>query len=52
MAKIVGNNVLNLSGYAHEVRMWVHNEEWEGRKLVDIINRDHENPKYVYTSKA
>jgi glycerol-3-phosphate dehydrogenase (NAD+) len=27
--------------------MWVHNEDWEGRKLADIINNDHENPKYA-----
>ena len=30
-----------------EVRMWVFEEEFEGRKLTEIINTEHENKKYL-----
>lgn len=27
--------------------MWVYEEEYEGRKLTEVINQMHENPKYL-----
>ncbi|GBF87939.1 glycerol-3-phosphate dehydrogenase [Raphidocelis subcapitata] len=33
--------------FADEVRMWVYEEDCEGRKLTDVINEAHENPKYL-----
>ncbi|KAK9474705.1 NAD-dependent glycerol-3-phosphate dehydrogenase N-terminus-domain-containing protein [Dipodascopsis tothii] len=30
-----------------EVRMWVYEEEFNGRKLTEIINEQHENVKYL-----
>lgn len=27
--------------------MWVYEEECQGRKLTDVINETHENPKYL-----
>lgn len=27
--------------------MWVYEEEYEGRKLTEVINEKHENPKYL-----
>ncbi|GLC44857.1 hypothetical protein PLESTM_001654900, partial [Pleodorina starrii] len=32
--------------FMDEVKMWVYEEEYEGRKLTEIINETHENPKY------
>jgi glycerol-3-phosphate dehydrogenase (NAD+) len=51
-AKLVARNC-KLSGmspggeFAGEVRMWVYEEEVGGRKLTEIINETHENPKYL-----
>lgn len=33
--------------YDPEVRMWVYEEEVEGRKLTELINERHENAKYL-----
>lgn len=33
--------------FVREVRMWVYEEEVEGRKLTEIINERHENVKYM-----
>lgn len=33
--------------FVDEVKMWVYEEEVEGRKLTDLINLLHENPKYL-----
>ena len=33
--------------FVDEVRMWVFEEDYEGRKLTDVINERHENPKYL-----
>lgn len=35
------------SRISKEVNMWVHDEFVEGRSIVDIINEDHENIKYL-----
>lgn len=32
--------------FTDEVRMWVYEEEWQGGKLTEAINKLHENPKY------
>lgn len=47
IARTVATNVANLDGYVDEVKMWVYEEEIEGRKLTEIINEDHENVKYL-----
>eukprot|EP00658_Telonema_sp_P-2_P032808 TRINITY_DN24202_c0_g1_i3.p1 TRINITY_DN24202_c0_g1~~TRINITY_DN24202_c0_g1_i3.p1 ORF type:complete len:373 (+),score=109.30 TRINITY_DN24202_c0_g1_i3:16-1134(+) len=39
--------VLGSKEFAKEVRMWVFDEEFEGRMLSQIINETHENPKYL-----
>ncbi|GAB4821168.1 hypothetical protein N2152v2_008214 [Parachlorella kessleri] len=33
--------------FIEEVRMWVYEEEVEGRKLTEVINERHENVKYL-----
>ncbi|NXU64954.1 GPD1L protein, partial [Horornis vulcanius] len=47
VAKIIGNNVKKLQKFASTVNMWVFEENINGRKLTDIINKDHENVKYL-----
>ncbi|CAH8653212.1 unnamed protein product [Heterobilharzia americana] len=47
IAKIVGNNVKSFTEYTPEVRMWVHEEMIDDRKLTEIINTTHENVKYL-----
>lgn len=48
IAKIVGNNALAMTDkFETEVRMWVFEEMVNDRKLTEIINQDHENPKYL-----
>ncbi|KAM9164331.1 glycerol-3-phosphate dehydrogenase 1-like protein isoform 2-T2 [Pangshura tecta] len=47
VAKIIGNNVKNMQKFASTVKMWVFEEDINGRKLTDIINNEHENVKYL-----
>eukprot|EP01089_Gocevia_fonbrunei_P001072 TRINITY_DN11025_c0_g1_i1.p1 TRINITY_DN11025_c0_g1~~TRINITY_DN11025_c0_g1_i1.p1 ORF type:complete len:396 (+),score=70.78 TRINITY_DN11025_c0_g1_i1:131-1189(+) len=48
IAKIIGENVKAQPKLFHpEVRMWVHEEDINGRKLTEIINTEHENIKYL-----
>ncbi|TSQ69477.1 Glycerol-3-phosphate dehydrogenase 1-like protein [Bagarius yarrelli] len=47
IARIIGNNAQKLQCFATSVRMWVYEENINGRKLTDIINTDHENVKYL-----
>jgi len=47
ICRIVGDNAKLRDEFAEEVRMWVFEEEVEGRKLTEIINTDHENIKYL-----
>ncbi|XP_031963375.1 glycerol-3-phosphate dehydrogenase 1-like protein isoform X2 [Corvus moneduloides] len=47
VAKIIGNNVKKLQKFASTVKMWVFEENINGRKLTDIINHEHENVKYL-----
>ena len=47
IAKIVGRNVLTSDEFEDEVRMWVFQEQVNGKNLTDIINTQHENVKYL-----
>lgn len=47
IARIVGDNVKSLQRFATTVKMWVFEENINGRKLTDIINMEHENVKYL-----
>lgn len=47
ISKIIGRNVQQLGRFDKTVRMWVFEEEVQGRKLTEIINTDHENVKYL-----
>lgn len=47
MSTIIGRNAQELPFVHDEVKMWVHEEEIDGRKLTDIINNDNENVKYL-----
>jgi len=47
IAKVVGRNVLDRDEFETEVRMWVYEEEVDGKKLTEIINTEHENVKYL-----
>lgn len=47
IAKVVGKNVQKLKEFDTEIKMWVFEEEVNGRKLTEIINTDHENVKYL-----
>ncbi|KAG7933333.1 hypothetical protein KL934_003143 [Ogataea polymorpha] len=48
IAKVVAENAKELPEEFHQiVKMWVFEEEVDGRKLTEIINTDHENVKYL-----
>jgi glycerol-3-phosphate dehydrogenase (NAD+) len=47
IAKIIGRNVLERQEFEDEVRMWVYQEQIDGRNLTEIINEQHENVKYL-----
>ncbi|KAK7495616.1 hypothetical protein BaRGS_00013063 [Batillaria attramentaria] len=47
IAKIVGNNVKDSSKFEREVRMYMYEENVDGRKLTEIVNTEHENIKYL-----
>jgi len=47
IAKIIGRNVLDRDEFDDEVRMWVYQEQVDGKNLTDIINTEHENVKYL-----
>ncbi|XP_045117397.1 glycerol-3-phosphate dehydrogenase [NAD(+)], cytoplasmic-like isoform X4 [Portunus trituberculatus] len=47
IAKIVGSNVTKFDQFDNEVRMYVYEEEIDGKKLTEIINTTHENVKYL-----
>lgn len=51
VGKIVGYNVARHSDlFEPQVTQWVFEEMFNGEKLTDIINREHENPKYDYAA--
>lgn len=47
VARIIGSNAQALQRFATTVKMWVFEENVNGRNLTDIINTDHENVKYL-----
>lgn len=48
IAKVIGENVQKHSDTFEElVRVWVFQEQVDGRNLTDIMNEQHENTKYV-----
>ncbi len=47
IGRIVGANCKRDPALVDEIRMWVHEETVNGRKLTEIINTDHENVKYM-----
>lgn len=48
VGKIVGENVLKYDDiFEPEVRQWVFEEDFNGEKLTEVINRERENPKYL-----
>ncbi|WWC61698.1 glycerol-3-phosphate dehydrogenase (NAD(+)) [Kwoniella dejecticola CBS 10117] len=49
IAKLAGNNVKKHSDVFDDSRVpiWVFEEEYEGKKLTEIINTEHENKKYL-----
>ncbi|WVR07201.1 glycerol-3-phosphate dehydrogenase (NAD(+)) [Kwoniella sp. DSM 27419] len=49
IAKLAGNNVKEHSDVFDDskVPIWVFEEDFEGRKLTEVINQDHENKKYL-----
>eukprot|EP00172_Hildenbrandia_rubra_P000469 Plantae.Rhodophyta-Hildenbrandia_rubra.ctg12323.p1 GENE.Plantae.Rhodophyta-Hildenbrandia_rubra.ctg12323~~Plantae.Rhodophyta-Hildenbrandia_rubra.ctg12323.p1 ORF type:complete len:378 (-),score=75.74 Plantae.Rhodophyta-Hildenbrandia_rubra.ctg12323:268-1401(-) len=44
---IVGRNALRSSNFDDTVRMWVYEEQIDGKNLTEIINETHENVKYL-----
>lgn len=47
IAKIVGENVQNSDEFEREVQMYMYQEKFEGENLTDVVNRVHENVKYL-----
>lgn len=47
IARIIGNNAKSLPRFASTVKMWVFEENVNGKKLTEIINSEHENVKYL-----
>ena len=47
IARVIALNAETSAGFESRVRMWVYEEVIDGRNLTDVINTDHENPKYL-----
>ncbi|KAI7900751.1 glycerol-3-phosphate dehydrogenase [NAD+] [Cokeromyces recurvatus] len=48
IARVCAQNTIKHSDFfEREVRMWVYEEQIDGRNLTDIINEKHENVKYL-----
>eukprot|EP00835_Amoeboradix_gromovi_P001931 NODE_99_length_20944_cov_0.552746.p3 type:complete len:358 gc:universal NODE_99_length_20944_cov_0.552746:10827-11900(+) len=47
IAMIVGQNVAKFEDFDNEIKMWVFEEDIDGKKLTSIINTKHENVKYL-----
>lgn len=48
IAKIVGQNVVDKSDiFETRVNMYMYEENFEGRKLTEVVNEKHENVKYL-----
>ncbi|GMI86861.1 Glycerol-3-phosphate dehydrogenase plastidic [Hibiscus trionum] len=47
-AKLIASNILNITSFHDELKMWVFEETLQsGEKLTDAINRTNENVKYL-----
>ena len=47
IARVLGHNAAESEAVCTDVTMWVYEEVVDGRNLSDIINAQHENPKYL-----
>jgi glycerol-3-phosphate dehydrogenase (NAD+) len=47
MSTIIGKNATSLPLFNNQVKMWVHEEQVDGKNLSDIINEKNENIKYL-----
>lgn len=47
IAKVIGGNVASNQYFESRVPMYVYEEMFQGRKLSEMINADHENKKYL-----
>lgn len=47
ISKVAGENTADNNIFDTELRVWVFEEEWKGRKLSELINETHENEKYL-----
>lgn len=47
VSRVVAQNCAQLEEFEDEVKLYVRDEIFEGRKLMDIINDEHENTKYL-----
>ncbi|KAJ6665471.1 hypothetical protein lerEdw1_003312 [Lerista edwardsae] len=47
IAKIVGTNIQKSNTFDPTIKIWVFEEVINGKKLSDIMNKDHENVKYL-----
>ena len=47
IGKIIASNTPKFEAFENEVKMYVYEEEIDGRKLTEIINTEHENVKYL-----
>eukprot|EP00923_Selenidium_pygospionis_P007717 GHVN01013167.1.p1 GENE.GHVN01013167.1~~GHVN01013167.1.p1 ORF type:complete len:391 (-),score=70.62 GHVN01013167.1:55-1227(-) len=47
ISKVIAENTKTLDLFDDEVRQWVFEEEWKGKKLSEVINETHENEKYL-----
>lgn len=51
LTRILGANAQRHAEFEDEVKMWVFEEQIDGRNLTDIINEEHENVKYFPDAK-
>jgi len=47
VARIIGQNTSRSFVFESKVNMYVYEEQYQGKKLTDVINTTHENPKYL-----
>lgn len=51
LTRILGRNAQSHDIFDEEVKMWVHEEQIDGKNLTDIINEQNENVKYFPGAK-
>lgn len=47
ISRIAARSVQSSYIFAKTVHMWIHEEKYSDRKLTEVINETHENPKYL-----